>query len=134
MSTTQKQPLGNWHTQVDVIPFQRSIRGQKTSAKPLPLAGARRATPRSGPHPATASHGLADPTQPMWPFANALDVTVWHFTNSFHGVWVPAKQHVKKEMKVSFPSSGLFMPVKNQGKQNKAKKKTKVEKIKCSPG
>jgi hypothetical protein len=56
--------------------------------------------------------------QPAWVFASTLMWPPWHFTNSFHGAWVPAKQHVKKEMKASSSLFGLFMPVKNQGKQN----------------
>lgn len=105
MSGTGKQPHSNWYSRANVVNFPSSVQpGAENITEALPLAGAGGAILCSGLHPSVASCGSADPAWPgphgplpaLWMWLS------WHFTSSFHGVWDPAKQLVKKEMKVFF--------------------------------
>lgn len=109
-----------WCTRGNMIPLQSSIQQwQKTSTKPLPLVGARGPCPTPWlPAGWLIWSGLA-----QWPFANTLDVDIWHFTNLFFGVWVLVKQHVKKEMKVFLC---LLKTKENKAKEENKSKENKV--------
>lgn len=115
MSRTGKQPHSNWYSKVNGVHFPSNIQPwAENIGEALPLARAGGSI-LWGFHPSMASCGLADlacpdpqgPPQALWMGR------YWRFTNLFPGVWDPAKQHVKKEMKVVFSSSGSFMPVKD---------------------